>query len=311
MELGVEMVTVYAFSLENFKRSDEEVKALMTLAGHKFQTLLERGDLVERHGICIRVLGRINMLPIDLQRSIARAVHMSRGNSRAVLNVCFAYTARDEVVQAATAAADAVQRGVLRAKDVDEGMLSRCLYTDDAREPDLLVRTSGEVRLSDFLLWQSSYTYLAFTPVLWPELTTWDLFKCFLAFQQHQPALAAARQHARAAFEKARHAQDLEEARRQKWQKEQQQEQEQGQVGQTLEEEEKQEEEKEEEEGKESIEEEGKESIEEEEDEEMVVIETAAAALCRARKARVDVFVESLRRERREALELLYEQYCT
>ena len=157
LDLGVETVTVYAFSIENFKRSQEEVDTLMDLAKIKFTQLFQKGDLIQKHGICVRILGDIALLPEDLQRVIARMVNVSKHNTKAVLNVAFPYTSRHEVVDAVKVIADGVQQGKLQQQDISEDLIDRCMYTGDDLIPDMMVRTSGEVRLSDFLLWQSGY----------------------------------------------------------------------------------------------------------------------------------------------------------
>ena len=167
LDLGVETVTVYAFSIENFKRSKEEVDTLMALAKVKFTQLFQKGDLIQKHGICVRILGDITLLPADLQQVIARMVNVSKHNTKAVLNVAFPYTSRHEVVDAVRVIADGVQQGKLEQEDISEDLIDRCMYTGDELIPDMMVRTSGEVRLSDFLLWQSGYTCLVFRDTLW------------------------------------------------------------------------------------------------------------------------------------------------
>ncbi|KAE8623885.1 hypothetical protein XENTR_v10005767 [Xenopus tropicalis] len=161
LNLGICEVTVYAFSIENFKRSAEEVEGLMELARQKFARLLEEKDKLKKHGVCIRVLGDMTLLPLDIQKLIAQAVLETKDYSTCFLNVCFAYTSRHEISNAIREAAWGVQEGLLDPRDVSESLLDQCLYTAKSLEPDLLIRTSGEVRLSDFLLWQASkYRYL-------------------------------------------------------------------------------------------------------------------------------------------------------
>ncbi|MEQ2281413.1 hypothetical protein AMECASPLE_030032 [Ameca splendens] len=152
--LSIPEVTVYAFSIENFKRSKEEVDGLMELARQKFEKLLEEQENLEKHGVCIRVLGDLNMLPLDLQQVIAKAVIMTKNHNKCFLNVCFAYTSRYEITNAVREMASGVEQGLIKASDVSEALLSECLYSNNSPNPDLLIRTSGEVRLSDFLLWQ-------------------------------------------------------------------------------------------------------------------------------------------------------------
>lgn len=132
-------------------------------------------------------------LPRDVQEAVARVVVMSRNNHRATLNVCFPYTAQDEIAAATRQLAIGVRDGLIRAEDVDDALLELCLYTRHCPEPDLLIRTSGEVRLSDFLLWQSAYSHLCFMDVLWPEFTWYHLAAAILAYQRKQPHMAAYR----------------------------------------------------------------------------------------------------------------------
>ncbi|XP_010134487.1 PREDICTED: dehydrodolichyl diphosphate synthase isoform X2 [Buceros rhinoceros silvestris] len=159
LNLGIREVTVYAFSIENFKRSKEEVDGLMDLARQKFSRLLEEQENWKKHGVCIRVLGDLHLLPVDIQELIARAVQATRSYNN----------------------------------DVSESLLEKCLYTSNSPDPDLLIRTSGEVRLSDFLLWQTSHSCLVFQSVLWPEYSFWNLCEAILRYQMNSSALQKAR----------------------------------------------------------------------------------------------------------------------
>uniref|UniRef100_A0A3P9H497 Alkyl transferase n=1 Tax=Oryzias latipes TaxID=8090 RepID=A0A3P9H497_ORYLA len=159
-QLSIPEVTVYAFSIENFKRTKEEVDGLLDLARQKFERLLEERENLEKHGVCIRVLGDLNMLPLDLQQLIAKAVLTTRTNNN----------------------------------DVSEALLSECLYSNNSPNPDLLIRTSGEVRLSDFLLWQTSHSCLVFQSVLWPEYTFWNLCEAILQYQLNHKSIQKARE---------------------------------------------------------------------------------------------------------------------
>uniref|UniRef100_A0A3P9NJ26 Alkyl transferase n=1 Tax=Poecilia reticulata TaxID=8081 RepID=A0A3P9NJ26_POERE len=158
--LNIPEVTVYAFSIENFKRSKEEVDGLLDLARQKFERLLEEQENLEKHGVCIRVLGDLNMLPLDLQEVIAKAVVMTKNHNN----------------------------------DVSEALLSECLYSSNSPNPDLLIRTSGEVRLSDFLLWQTSHSCLVFQSVLWPEYSFWNLCEAIVQYQLNHKSIQKARE---------------------------------------------------------------------------------------------------------------------
>ncbi|KAE8749961.1 hypothetical protein FOCC_FOCC003431 [Frankliniella occidentalis] len=155
LELGIKEVTVYAFSIENFKRTQDEVDGLMDLATEKFQRLLEEKDKLTEHGVHIRVIGNLDLLPIDLRRLMAKAMLMTKDNSKAILNIAFAYTGREEIMQGVKQTVHGVADGVLSTVDITQDLLSKTFYTNHSPIPDLLIRTSGEVRLSDFLLWQN------------------------------------------------------------------------------------------------------------------------------------------------------------
>lgn len=184
-DLGINEVTVYAFSIENFKRSKEEVECLMEIAREKFASLMEEKENLKKYGVCIRVLGNLELLPLDIQEMIAESVNYTKDHDKVVLNVCFAYTSRDEICTAMRETAEGVQMGSIKETDISERLLESCLYTNKSPRPDLLVRTSGEVRLSDFLLWQTSYSVLSFMQVLWPDFSVWHLYAGVLHYQQN------------------------------------------------------------------------------------------------------------------------------
>lgn len=191
--LDIQEVTVYAFSIENFKRTQDEVDGLMELARQKFLRLLEEMDNLKKHEVCIRVLGDLNMLPLDLQQLIAKAVVATKNHNKCFLNVCFAYTSRYEITNAVREMAWGVEKGLIKASDVSELLLSECLYSYNSPNPDLLIRTSGEVRLSDFLLWQTSHSCIVFQSVLWPEYTFWNLCEAIIQYQLNHNSIQKAR----------------------------------------------------------------------------------------------------------------------
>jgi ditrans,polycis-polyprenyl diphosphate synthase len=154
LELNVKEVTVYAFSIENFKRSQEEVDTLMSLAREKFSKLMEEKEKLIEKGVKIRVIGNVKMLPKDLQKSIADAMLMTKDNDKSILNVAFAYTSRDEITNSIQTICRGVEDDDLKHEDLNHSLIDECLYTNKCNEIDLLVRTSGEMRFSDFLLWQ-------------------------------------------------------------------------------------------------------------------------------------------------------------
>lgn len=183
-ELGIKEVTVYAFSIENFKRSQEEVDALMRLAREKFNRLLEERDKLNREGVCIRVVGDLSLVPDDIRKLFAKAEIMTKDNNKAFLNIAFAYTSRNEITNAIKTVVEGLQNEKISPDDVNCDLLSQCMYTNRSKNPDLLIRTSGEVRFSDFLLWQVWNTDVCFTEVLWPEFSIWHLLAAVFHYQR-------------------------------------------------------------------------------------------------------------------------------
>uniref|UniRef100_A0A0C9S8B4 Alkyl transferase n=1 Tax=Wollemia nobilis TaxID=56998 RepID=A0A0C9S8B4_9CONI len=189
-DLGIKYVSVYAFSIENFRRSKEEVDTLMNMMQEKLEALIEKESMVNQYGIRVQILGDLSLLPERVRRAAERAMEFSKGNDRAVLNICAPYTATNEI-------AKAVEGVVVRAEEV-EGKekekeiveeIERGLYTSNCPEPELLIRTSGETRLSNFLLWQTSFSLLYATPVLWPEFSLWQLVRAVVEYQKAYPFL--------------------------------------------------------------------------------------------------------------------------
>ncbi|CAB0009140.1 unnamed protein product [Nesidiocoris tenuis] len=184
LEIGVEEVTVYAFSIENFKRSKEEVDGLMDLTREKFNRLLEEKEKMKKHGLRVRVIGNKSLLSNDLAKLAAEAELMTRDNNQSLLNVAFSYTSQDEIANACNIAVQGLIDGRLENEDIDVPFMSKCLYTQDSPFPEIIIRTSGETRLSDFLLWQGCASYLHFTGVLWPELTVTDFLWAIFKYQR-------------------------------------------------------------------------------------------------------------------------------
>jgi undecaprenyl diphosphate synthase len=173
MEAGVRYLTLYAFSKENWQRPPEEVKALMGLLD---RFLAERTAEIMERNIRLRAIGHLDDLPDQARRRLDAAMEKSAGNSALTLTLALSYGGRTELTDAARAIAREVRAGTLDPEDIDEKTVSSRLYTADVPDPDLLVRTSGEMRLSNFLLWQVSYAEIVVTPKLWPEFGKEDLF---------------------------------------------------------------------------------------------------------------------------------------
>jgi len=161
-DLGIEALSIYAFSRENWSRGNDEVETLFALLEAAIRR--ETSDLV-RQGVRVRILGRLDELPERTRASIADALSATAGGTRMTLNVAFNYSGRSEIV-------DAVRRAVddgLAAADIDEPALRARLYTAEVPDPDLLIRTGGEQRISNFLIWQAAYAELYFCDILWPD----------------------------------------------------------------------------------------------------------------------------------------------
>lgn len=179
-ELGIAYLTVYAFSTENWQRSEEEVAFLMSL----FEEVIAREiDDLDRNGVRLRFIGDVPGLPPTLQRNIAEAEARTAHNDKLTLNVAANYGGRHELVRAARLLAQRVAAGELNPDAIDEKLVAAQLYTADQPDPDLLIRTSGEARISNFLLWQLAYTEIYFTDVLWPEFRQPHFLEAMLSYQ--------------------------------------------------------------------------------------------------------------------------------
>jgi ditrans,polycis-polyprenyl diphosphate synthase len=187
-------VTVYAFAIDNFKRPAEEVNKLMDFARDMFQKLLDERHKLMDTGKCVRVIGDLSLLAPDIQQLVAEIVLLTKDNRHKVLNICFPYASRHEMTEALQELQICVRNGLIRESDINESLISKFLYTSQSSDPDLLVRTSGETRLSDFLLWQTSFSVIAFADVLWPEFTIWDLFSAILYYQRNCGSVKNAKQ---------------------------------------------------------------------------------------------------------------------
>ena len=184
--LNIPEVTVYAFSAENFKRSREEVDSLMELARIKFAKILEEVEQLKAHGIQIRLVGELHLLPWDIEELAKKLMDATKHCSKCRLNVCVAYTSRLEMTQMVRDCTWGLEQGLIQESDITEHLINKTLQISDV---DVLIRTSGEVRLSDFLLWQSSYSFLSFLDVLWPEFSMIDFYYAILRYQTSYSAV--------------------------------------------------------------------------------------------------------------------------
>jgi undecaprenyl diphosphate synthase len=180
-ELGIDFLTLYAFSSENWRRPETEVSFLMTL--------LERtidGELpdLQAKNVRFRVIGRAAGIPAGVRRRVEKVVDETAGNTGLTLVLALNYGGRDELVDAVRRLARDVRSGAVDPEQIDESTVARALYTDGMPDPDLLIRTSGEMRVSNFLLWQIAYTELWVTPTLWPDFGVRDLCMAVADFQR-------------------------------------------------------------------------------------------------------------------------------
>lgn len=181
--MGIQYLTVYAFSTENWGRPQEEVDALMKLLRNYMKTCLKTA---EKNRMCVRVLGEKSRLDADIRTRIQELEEATKNNDGLHFQIAINYGGRDEIVRAVKRAARAVAAGDLRAEDITEEMFGSLLDTGGLPEPDLLIRTCSEQRISNFLLWQLAYTEFYFTPVPWPDFTKEELIKAVEAYNRRE-----------------------------------------------------------------------------------------------------------------------------
>ena len=182
-ELDIGVLTLYAFSTENWKRPPLEIQALMGL----LKTFLESElATMVRNNVSLRCLGEKDRLPTEVSKIMERAIRETAENSGLILNLALSYGGRNEITQAVQAISQKCLAGILNPEVIDQAVIEQHLYTAGLPDPDLLIRTGGETRLSNFLLWQASYAELYFTEILWPDFRKQDLLIAILDFQKRQ-----------------------------------------------------------------------------------------------------------------------------
>ncbi|MBQ2432404.1 MAG: isoprenyl transferase [Peptococcaceae bacterium] len=179
-ELGIGHLTVYAFSTENWKRSKDEVDALMELIT---EFINKEIDYLDEKGVRVNPIGDISALTPKALESISYAKEKTKHNSHIVFNVALNYGGRQEIVRAAKAICEDVKRDALQIEDIDEALFSSYLYTAGQPDPDLVIRSSGELRISNFLLWQIAYSEFWITNILWPDFKKEDLWQAVWEYQ--------------------------------------------------------------------------------------------------------------------------------
>ena len=182
-ELGVEYLTLYTFSRENWKRPPKEVKALM---GMLKRLLRQEVEELHRRNVRIRAIGRIMDLPDEVRKELVKAIEITKNNDGLKLYLALSYGGRAEIVDAVKNVARKVKENRLNLNDIDEEIVRNSLYDPELPDPDLLIRTSGEMRISNFLLWQIAYTEIYVTPTLWPDFRKEELIKAIEDYRKRE-----------------------------------------------------------------------------------------------------------------------------
>ncbi|MCI4349366.1 MAG: polyprenyl diphosphate synthase [Thermoplasmata archaeon] len=190
LEVGIRVLTVYALSTENLARPKEELATLMALFRDSFHEIAV-DERVHRHHIRVRAIGDLAVLPEDVRTAIREAEKATETYTEYLYNIAIAYGGREEIVEAIRGLARDVAAGRLAPEAIDSDTVSRRLYTADLPDPDLVFRTSGEERISNFLLWQTAYSELYFADVMWPGLTKLDFLRAIRSFQTRQRRFGA------------------------------------------------------------------------------------------------------------------------
>ncbi len=184
-QLDIKIVTVWGFSTENFNRAEDEVNHLMKLF-LKYLKKLQTEPMIKKYKIKVKIIGQLQRLSQEHNEEIKKLENLTKDNNRCQLNIALCYGGRAEIVDAVKNIARKIENKELRIDDIDEKLLSNNLYTKGIPDPDLILRTSGEERLSGFMLWQGSYAELYFTDVFWPALRKIDFWRAIRTYQDRQ-----------------------------------------------------------------------------------------------------------------------------
>jgi len=185
VDLGIEIVTAYAFSTENFNRSPDEVKGLMKLFQENFEAIAQNKK-IHQNEVQVKAVGKLELLPENVRKAIQIAEESTSSYKKRRVNIAIGYDGRLEIIDAIQKIAQKVKDGDLNIEDINEDMVNDNLYTAGLEDPNLIIRTSGEERLSGFLLWQSSYSELYFCDSLWPQLRKVDFLRALRSYQQRE-----------------------------------------------------------------------------------------------------------------------------
>jgi undecaprenyl diphosphate synthase len=197
--LGIPYLSLFAFSTENWQRPPAEVRALMNLLRHYLRTEIAR---MQAEQVRLRAIGDLERLPASVRRDLEHAIEITRENKRLTVGLCVSYGGRQDIVAAARRIARDACAGRVDPEQVDEALVTHCLWTADMPDPDLLIRTSGEMRISNFFLWQLAYTEIYVTDTLWPDFGERDFIEAIAQYQSRERRFgqtSAQKEHVRAA----------------------------------------------------------------------------------------------------------------
>jgi undecaprenyl diphosphate synthase len=182
-KLGIENVTLYAFSTENWNRPKFEVDTLMKLL---IKSLRKELTTLQKNNIRLNTIGNIGMMPASAQKELLDVIEKTKNNTRMTLTLALSYGSREEIVNAVKNISSKVKNNIISIDSIDDSIINEHLYTQDLPDVDLLIRTSGEHRISNFLLWQIAYAELYFTDVLWPDFKEEDLYEAIISYQKRE-----------------------------------------------------------------------------------------------------------------------------
>jgi undecaprenyl diphosphate synthase len=182
-ELGIENLTLYAFSSENWNRPKLEVKTLMQLL---ISSLKKELSTMEKNSIRLNAIGNLNNLPKKVQKELLHVIESTRKNKKMTLTLALSYGSRDEITDATRQICDKVKNNIISIENIDDTLINQHLYTRNLPDVDLLIRTSGEKRISNFLLWQIAYAELYFTDVYWPDFVKENLYEAIINYQKRE-----------------------------------------------------------------------------------------------------------------------------
>lgn len=183
IEIGIPYLTLYAFSSENWNRPKLEVRALMELL---ISSLTKELKTFQKNGVRLNAIGNLSDLPQNIQKTLTETIEATRNNSKCTLTLALSYGSRVEIIDATKKIAAQLAQGTITTEDITESLFSQHLYTADLPDPDLMIRTSGEQRISNYLLWQMAYTELWFSPKMWPEFNRNDLYEAIFDYQARE-----------------------------------------------------------------------------------------------------------------------------